>query len=281
MRLQEPDLKKETDWQEFCTRTLMDTLGLPEHQRTLAWTEARTELLRLAEKCIARREYRRIVIADADLSNRELRGYNFNYCYIIRTIFKGADIRDATFQYSILRHGSLRDANSIGAVFSFADLQGTVVENLRYDSNSKFGFSIFRPSGPVSPQLEDRVGHDRAAVSSGNAPFLNKLLNVLTGYGFRIRPLLLGSSLVVFIFAILYRLSAPSSFAVGAGATQPKSLTFWNFLLFSAERFLNASPWIYGVSNWSHFLAVAETAFGVFCIGLLVAMLVRLVMRSS
>jgi hypothetical protein len=43
-----PKLGEANEWQRFCTETLMDTIGLPEHQRALAWSEARKKLIKQA-----------------------------------------------------------------------------------------------------------------------------------------------------------------------------------------------------------------------------------------
>lgn len=274
-----PRFGEENAWQRFCTETLMKAIRLPKHQRAQGWSDARKSLIRLANDQIADEKQRRIIIADADLRNQHLEDFNFSYCYIIRTDFKGANLRNSKFSYAIIRDGTLNDANANGANFEHADIKDTAVETLQYNSATKLNFSRFQPREPVPTQLDDRVSHDRNIASSRNAPPFNRLLNLLTGHGFGIGRLLLSSCALVFLFALIFRFLSPQNFAIGAGTVKVESLTFWNFLLFSAERFLNASPWIYGVSDLSHLLAAFETLIGLFALSLLVAMLVRQVVR--
>lgn len=280
MALKGPNFGEANAWQIYCTQILLDTLSLPDHQRPMAWAEARSKLLKLARNHIKNGEHQRIIIADADFANKQLNGLDLSYCYITRSDFKAANLRDTNFRYAIIRNGSLCDANAEGADFSRVDLEGALVENFQYNNGTKLNFSRFKPSGTFSSRLEDRVQKDQLAASNHNAPFLIRVLNVLTGYGFGIGRLLFSSLFLVILFAFLYRYFDPKGFAVGAGATKPDELTLWNFVLYSAERFMNASPWIYGVSNLSHFISVFETLVGLVALGFLVAMLIRQILRA-
>lgn len=274
------NLDEKNSWQKYCTAALLDTIKLPEHQRAAAWSDTHKSLFKLARRLISDPREQRVIIADVNLKNQRLKAFDFSYCYVIRTDLRGTDLRDSNFSYAIIRDSSLNDANVNGANFSSTGIKDTYVQNLHYNSRTRLNFARFEPSGFVSPQLQDRIDHDRFVVSTRNASVPIRFLNLLTGYGSGFRRFLLLCVGVIFLFAFGYSRIAPEDFAIGAGTLTPETLSFWNFLLFSAERFLNASPWIYGVSSLTHFLSTLETLVGLFCLGILVAMLIKQVLRS-
>ena len=276
-----PNLREPKGWQRYCTQKLLDASGLPDNQRASAWSEARKKLIKLARDQFSDPRQQRIIIADAQLKNQCLKDFDFSYCYIVRTDLRSADLQDSKFNYAIIRDCFFNDVNANGANFGMADIKDTYVEDLHYDSRTKLNFARFEASGLVAPQLQDRINQDRLAASNRNASVFNKFLNFATAYGFGIGRVLLACAAIILAFAVVYCAIGPEGFAIGAGTSKPESLTYWNFLLFSAERFLNASPWIYGVSSLTHFLTVLETLVGLFGLGILVAMLIRRVLRSN
>ena len=267
------------EWQKYCTKLLMETLALPEHQRAQAWLEARQHLSTLADECISDTKQRRLIIADALLRNQRLEDFDFSYCYITRTDLRGADLRNTKFRFAIIRQGTFNDANARGANFSHSDLEGTSIETMQYNENTKLNFARFRPAGSVSLQLQDRVRRDRIAAAGRNAPVPVKLLNWLTAYGFGIVRLLIVSVFLIVCFAVAYWMIGASAFYAGTGDSGQSPLNFWSYLLLSLERFLNASPWIFGVSPLAHLLTAAETLIGFVMLAILIAIVVRHAVR--
>ena len=212
-----PKSAKTIDWQRHCTTTLMDIIALPEQGCALKWSNARKSLIKLARSRISIPREQRIIIADADLKNQRLKGFNFSHCYIIRTDLRSADLRDCNFDYAMIRECLLNGADVKGATFWWTDMKGTNVDNLHYNSLTRLNFASFEPSGLPSSKLQDRVDQDRLAASNRNAPALNRFLNLLTGYGFRFWPLLLICAGLVLLFALGYRWIGPRGFAIGAG----------------------------------------------------------------
>jgi hypothetical protein len=267
-------------WQHVCTKVLLEVLKLPEHQRKLAWQEGRAKLALLSKRYVKEPSQRRIIVADANLTNAKIAELDFSHCYLARPNFRGADLQNCDFSFAIFRGGSLIDANAGKANFESADLEGTRVERLQYNNDTKLNFSRFRPAGAVSTQLDDRVAQQSRVASGKNEPFVRQALNWLTNYGFGIGRILLLSGVVVLLFAAIYYLLDRSHFAVGAGPVTVSALNFWDFLLLSIELFLIGSPWVFGVSTLSHSLTVAENLIGLLALGILVAMVIRQVLRS-
>ncbi len=213
-------------WQRLCTEKLMNIIELHEDHRAAAWSEARKELIPLARRMIAEPRERRIIIADAQLKKQNLKGFDFSYCYVVRTRFDGATLRDSNFTYAMLRDCVLKDADVGGAIFALTDLKATYVDNLKHDSRTRLHFARFDPSGFVSPQLKDRIDKDRLVASTRSAPVLIRFLNLLTGYGFGLGRFLLLCAGLVLAFALGYWWITPADFAIGAGTSTPDSLSF-------------------------------------------------------
>jgi Pentapeptide repeats (9 copies) len=268
-------------WQEYCTQALLKCIPSPGSAATSNWAKVREELDSLAKKYVSNPRERRIIIADATLTDKDLRGFDFRHCYIVRTSFERADIRDCCFQYAIFRDSTLHMARAEGADFSYADIAATNLMDLKYNEKTKLNLARWQPAEAISPQLDDRIRADRRIASQREASIITRFLNSLTGFGLGLGRMALVCVFVILLFGAIYRALDPRTFAIGAGTLPSTSLTFWNFLLLSLERFFNASPWIYGISPVTHFLTSLETIFGLLGLGILVAMVVRQVIREK
>lgn len=273
-------LSKPDQWQEYCTQVLQKCVTEPIATRAQAWSKERSHLIHLARKLIENVKHQRILIADASLVDADLTNFDFRYCYIVRCSFRKAKLKGAKFDYAILRQSDLHEADVCEASFFKADLKEVILSDVKYDEDTKWILANWDRHGEVAGQLLDRIDRDCAHWANRNAPLIVRALNYATDHGFGIHRVAIACAATPVAFGILYWLLDRRHFAVAAGNGSPETLTIWNFILLSLERFVSGSPWIFGVSLLAHFLTALETLLGFLLLGLLIAMLVRQILRK-
>ncbi len=273
-----PDLKPpyaNNAWQQHCTLTLQKCL---ERGAVAAseWAQARSVLFAQAEKVIAHKQERRIIIADVDLSGRDLRGFNFQWTYFIRTNLSKANLRKTNFIQCIINECDLRNANAKHTNFDRAVIKNCDLQGLKYNWRTNLALIGQLNNRNLSSVLEDRILQQQAARNGTNAPLFMRLLFVITGHGYAVWRLALACAVVMGFFALLYwSISAANFIPQTANGERHGFITF---ILFSIERFVNANPWISGI-NAGHFWTTLESVLGVIAVSILTAMITRKILR--
>lgn len=270
---------EENAWQKYCTGVLRECIDLPEEDRASEWRNAQHQLKQLARRLIAKVREQRIIIADFSTNNTDLRNFDFRYCYIVRSNFERCDLTGCRFDYAIIRNCQLNHANLTNTHFGHADIEDSSLLDVVYDKRTNWNLSNWQSGRGMSPRLEERIQQDRLKASDANAPFIVRFLNFLTGHGIGIGRVFIGCALIISLFSVLYFMIDRQGFVVSAGGSSATSLTFWNFLLLSLERFVNASSWVIGISPLAQFLTILETIVGLLALAILIAMVVRQVLR--
>ena len=267
------------DWQNFCTQVLMECVRMPDRDTRIAeWNDARRQLLSIAKDIIAKPLEKRIIIAGADLANRDLSGLDFSYCYFVRTSMEQANVQSCSFRYALLRDTTiLLGADLRGADFDRAAAKDTNLLDARVDRHTRLGMLV-QENVSLSPDLEQRIRRDRASLATRHAAPLVRLVYRITGYGYGAEGVLALSAIMILLFGLLYWKMDASNFTIGV-ASDHLSISGWTFLFLSIERFFNASPWLFGTSTVAHLATTAETMLGLFLLSLLVAILARQFMR--
>jgi hypothetical protein len=268
------------EWQEYCTQVLKECVSEPIATRAQSWTEERWRLIQLSRQLIADEKQQRVLIADARFHNEDLTGFDFSYCYIVRCSFRKSKLSYAKFGYAILRCSELNDADIRAVSFFKSDLKEVTLTDVIFDRHTNWNLAGWDRYGDLSDQLADRIDRDRARWANRKASLIVRALNYATDHGFGVRRVAISCAAAPLVFGVLYWVLDRSHFAVAAGKSTPEALTLWNFVLLSLERFVSGSPWIFGVSPLAHFLTAFETLLGLLLLGLLIAMLVRQIVRK-
>jgi hypothetical protein len=263
-------------WQEHCTAVVIACMTLAPDQRAPEWAAARRKLISQANDYFDDVAYKRIVIADLFKPGADLSGFNFSQSYLIRGDLSGANLERTKFVQSIIRNVNCRDANVRDANFNLAFIANSDFGGVRDNRNTNWSLGG-HSACTFDYEIEDRIRHAHAVRGAKRAPFLIRVINAIADHGYGIGRFSLSCLAIVVLFSALYWWLGPKQFAM---ATNADTLPLWTAFLFSVERFLNASPWISGVSPASHLLTTLESLLGVVALSLLIAMVTRKILRQ-
>lgn len=133
---------KENAWQNICTQELTRCLKLKGSQRRKAWEISRNFLTRVKhiDGKNGPKEVNKIIIADINLSNKDLSKFNFTNCYIVRADLSYAKLYNANFYQSIIRFSSIDKADLRAANLINTDLSKGVngLDKILYDDWTRF-----------------------------------------------------------------------------------------------------------------------------------------------
>jgi hypothetical protein len=246
----------ENAWQEYCTAELRRCVDL--EKQAVGTGQAEWSRMRriLAKK-------RKVVIADGKFAKASLKGFDFIYCYLIRTDFTLADLTGCRFKQAVLRDCKLNQARVDQADLSLTDVRGSEL-NVITPVDNIIG---------VRPFLAETLRNHqyRADAHSANRNLLLRGWNKITNFGNSLFRLLLGSVLTIGFFATVYYW-LQESFSLNV-LREPADL--WGLLAFSTEAFLNAAPGFNDQNALLTWIVIANICFGIGALGLFIAILSR------
>ncbi|MGV9008897.1 pentapeptide repeat-containing protein [Brevundimonas sp.] len=256
------------DWQRYCTNELRRCIALGRNGAA-EWGRRRWQLYEQAQRELG--DGGRIIIADLNVRELDLRKYSFFSCYIVRCDFSGANLKQADFELAIVRDSQFNDARLTLCSFNEADLAGTN----QFSNVVTLGQIDFAIRPIDLPPRMDGFLKDRARAAWAirddqrhEGSMVIRLTRRIIGYGLGLRRIALVSLGLVFAFGLLL-LGSP----VAAG--EPFLIRLWACVLASVRYFVGLTD-VFDDSNdlWA-FVGLAETATGLLILALLVATLTR------
>lgn len=129
-------------WQEQCTKQLIECVAMGASAGALEWVKRKKVLAQEAIKKGLSTEGARIIIADADFTANNLSDFSFQFCYIIRTNFTDAKLRNTNFDRASVRKCRLVRADIRGANFDRCSVDDmTLGWDAKIDNRSQLSFA--------------------------------------------------------------------------------------------------------------------------------------------
>jgi hypothetical protein len=184
--------------QQACTKALLNATAPGAINGKEQWEQFR-----------AQSSVERIIIADANFDQRDLRGFDLSRCWIGRSSFFEADLREASFVQSIFRQCTATNANIEGAKFRDADMFGDGLALLtdRYDDTTDFEVPLDKLPDELSSGLLDaahRARSKRFWRYRKSRSLSVRVLLWLTDYGFSLKRLSWIGVVVVLAFWAIF-----------------------------------------------------------------------------
>lgn len=194
-------------WQEQCTRALASAVAIGEFKGRTQWETFRADNPDFVK---------RIIIADHDFSNQELKGFNLSRCWIGRCKFLSSNLSDADFTQAIFRDCKADGANVEGATFNYSDMRrdGLTLTGVRFDSNTTFDVAAEHMPDAIDAGLTDiseRMRRERLWRYRKSKSIFVRFFLWLTDYGFSFTRLILSGIGVVALFTALFCLMGKNS----------------------------------------------------------------------
>jgi uncharacterized protein YjbI with pentapeptide repeats len=187
-------------WQIHCTRVLLNVLDkstLSQHQRVREWSQ---EKVVLAQK-------QRVIIADVDLSGRNLAEFDFSFVYFARVKFIQASLVRAKFNRAIFLDCSMRGADLFGTSLWLADTKrmdmAEVKNYARANLNTNTEISELNFARPLLIRRAEDHRYKRDILESGIGGIFGRWL-VWTDFGAKLLPTLLICLAANLIFGLIY-----------------------------------------------------------------------------
>jgi len=251
-----PYTDADRSWAEKCTQVLLDSIALGQAAGARDWKAQRAKLT----------DQEHIRIWDLDLSERDLRNFDFSRCKLFNVKFVGATLVQSSFEQTILRECNFTRANLVGASFRGADLRTSVFRNVQIDNETDFAVIKGRLPEDADLLLEDRA---RAAwareefeqdLSRGK---VHRALVKVLDYGDNLPRLLAIAGGLILFFALLFWIAGP------AGTSWPKALVY------SLQYFVALSdPWAESCFALSA-IGTVEACFGLVFLALLLSSITK------
>lgn len=255
-------------WQEYCTQELRHCIGSGKAGEA-RWAIRRWQLFEEAQT--DSRASGRIIIADLDARQANLRRYSFFSCYIIRSKFDGANLNGADFELAILRECSFRKSNLTNASFEEADI-GRDCDFTRVTVHRVINFNVVQQALPESMDRHLRAAAETCwAVSDAARNEANpsvKLLHVALGYGLSIPRILASAAIIVALFSVLWMFSPIAAGEEVRVRLIASVVTSGRYFLGLSDHFANT------FSFWAA-LGLIETGIGLFFLAALIGAISR------
>ena len=265
-------------WQIHCTSILMgilDRSGYSQQDRVQEWT---TEKMLLAQK-------QRVIVADADLTQRNLTDFDFSYVYFARVKFVRANLTRAKFRRATFLDCSMRGADLDRASLWLADTKtmdlAEVRNYSRADLNTNTPITRQNYARPLLVRLAEDHRYKQDIPISGIGGWFGRFL-AWTDFGARLLPTVYIVGGVNVAFGTLYWLieKAWNGTFVFAGNAKG-SFDYVTMLLMAFQRFTNAPALIESSNVAVGYLFVANAIMGLLAVGVFIAQVTKLLVMSS
>jgi hypothetical protein len=218
-------MSSDAEWAEKCTKTLVESVALGQTAGAADWKKQRAELT----------DQEHIRIWNLNLSNKDLKDFDFSRCKFSKVKFIGATLVRSSFEQSILRECNFTHAKLMGTNLRGADLKTSILRDVEFDK--KTNFSIMK--GRL-PEDADLVFEERAKTAWAREEFdrdlsrgtiYRKLVKAID-YGDNLRRLLAFAVIVIGLFALLFWIAGPAG------------TPWWRAPVYSLQYFVALSdPW--------------------------------------
>lgn len=248
---------KHGSFQEFCSLELERCVLMESKSGGSGrseWELAKSRLLKLGP---------RIVIADIDLSRRNLKGFDFSRCYFSRVIFRLSDLSGAIFRQAICRETNFTQAFLTQADLSLIDLRGCELN---------FATPVSEMRG-VRPWLAEKIEIAQYRFDhTGDTP--NRILKKwyeITRFGTSARWLAAASSTITIVFGCIFY--SIQNFLHAKIFTDRMDLL--TAIEYSALTFLNASPNLETTNGLIILAVITEVVLGLLILAIFFVSLTR------
>lgn len=192
------DLAVEGSWQNYCTSILLDCISKNSVISAKMWNEKKVELEKI----------KRVIIADAEFVDADMRGYIFSRCYFIRCEFSGCRLDRSVFRYAIIRSSRLIECSISSADFGEADLAEDVsLISISYNDRTNFSVRSGRFPSKIDVGLRDIAENEwrkQDIKRNKSRGALYRILVRLLGYGARMDRIIYISLSIIAAFTALY-----------------------------------------------------------------------------
>jgi pentapeptide repeat protein len=275
------------NWQEKCTKALLDVLDVPKlsyKQRAAKWAEVRGELLEESRRRFSDPVHQRIVLADLtdQLKRCSLRGFNLSRIFFARVNFERAELIDTSFRQCIFESCSMAHANIQGADFWDSDMKDTNLHqvdkywlgtNLNTASEITAVRNHARPEVVALSQLQRRSADIQKATSNRLMRWWNNKTQLGSDFG-PVAWLFTGVNLFFGVFYYVVQKCDPS-------ALHPSgTYTLLDTIAMALLRSLTTNALAEPATTWLAYVCVLNALLGVLIIGLFIAQITKLFLRS-
>lgn len=255
-------------WQEYCTQELRHCIDLGKMGEA-RWAIRRWQLFEEAQA--DPRASGRIIIADLDARQANLRRYSFFSCYLTRCRFDGANLNGADFELAILRGCSFRQSNLTNASFEEADV-GPDCDFSKVTVRRMINFNVVQKALPERMDRHLRVAAETSwamsDVARNETNLSIKLLQAALGHGLSIPRILATATLSVSLFSL------PWLFSPLALGQEPATRVIASVLT-SARYFFGLTDHFAETFGFWAALGLAETGVGLFLLAALIGAISR------
>jgi uncharacterized protein YjbI with pentapeptide repeats len=207
--------------------------------------------------------YGRVDIRGVRLVGENLSGVNLN-----KIDFYGANLEDSVFSGADLTNSWLSESNIRGTDFSWAKMDGVLIDNVDFDHRTRFGgVNITTINFTLATLLHDlAVSQQRIQHLEQRHPILAKFFRITCDYGRSFERFLVCCFSTILFFSLLHAL-IPNTLNVRG---------FWNSFYFSITIFTTLGYGnIHPISTLGRIFVITEVSVGFLMLGLLVAILAR------
>lgn len=278
---------KKDEWQRHCSHEFTDLIArsdLTPTDKLDRWNEIKRSLEDLARRTIEKPTEQRVILADLDFSGVDLSGFELSRIYFARVKFDRAKLVNTSFRQSIFgERCSMAGANIQGANFWEADLKDLSlynVTNYRLGANLNTHSEISTATNKARPDLceaarEQRLQMDILRFTPSK---LVRKWSEWTNFGSNFLPIILLFLVTNLGFGLAYYAVqewSPSAFV------PPGSYSYLDTLAMAFFRSITTNAITEPSVVWLSFVFISNGLAGLFIIGLFVAQLTKLLLRSS
>ncbi len=194
-----------------------------------------------------------------DLRGIDLSGMDLSNCDLSRIDFFAANLSRVNFTAADLRDTYLSECDIRGARFDWAKMDGTLVDNVRFDHDTRFhGVNLNAINFTLANLLrEAALEQQRIEDLKRYHPILAFILSITSNFGRSISRFILTCAIIIIVFSIAYVALFQKTFTA---ALQTSVLAFLGIAI------PDGSLWI---------ITTIEAFIGYFMLALLAAILVR------